>query len=333
MNATSLKALCTISSAVLSAGLAFVLWDYFQNQVHKPSPFDEAFAAQVLKEEPGRSSEVKRSVDYKTKVKPGWIQLDWTGAPPPPEPVAEVVEKEEPKIVYTPVSDLLAIVYIRFDTDDAAGSLALVRYLKAAKKDAEGTLKIGDKLPSPNQNIEVSAIYPTGIEFKFLNSEREAELLSETRLTDGDLIHVVDAGGEIAVTKRPVIARGQTQTFRPEATTLIATDRYRLGTEDMRYLGENYTDVLTRDMSTRTHYDANGRRAGIELTRVRRGSIAARHGAMEGDIVISINGEPVNSPQEAINFAKNNKDRYTTWDVVVENLGHQRTMTFETPAQ
>ncbi|MFT5155383.1 MAG: hypothetical protein ACI841_005395, partial [Planctomycetota bacterium] len=183
-----------------------------------------------------------------------------------------------------------------------------------------------------HQNVEVSAIFPSGVEFSFPGTEREVELLEEIPLTENDLIHVVSANGEILRPRRPVIASGQVISFRPEETTKIGQDRYRLGTQDMTYLGDNYHDVLTRDLSTRTHYDESGRRSGIELTSVRKGSIAARHGAQEGDIVKSVNGHPVSSSQEAIKYAKNNKDRYSTWEVVVENLGKERTLTFETPS-
>ena len=49
----------------------------------------------------------------------------------------------------------------------------------------------------------------------------------------------------------------------------------------------------------------------------------------EGDVIKSINGQPVNSVQEAISFVKVNKDKYSTWEVVVENKGKQRTVTYE----
>jgi len=46
-------------------------------------------------------------------------------------------------------------------------------------------------------------------------------------------------------------------------------------------------------------------------------------------VIKSINGQPVNSVQEAISFVKVNKDKYSTWEVVVENKGKQRTVTYE----
>ena len=48
-------------------------------------------------------------------------------------------------------------------------------------------------------------------------------------------------------------------------------------------------------------------------------------------MIKSINGTPVTQLSEAITFVKNNKDKYSTWEVVVENRGQTRTVIYETP--
>ena len=80
-------------------------------------------------------------------------------------------------------------------------------------------------------------------------------------------------------------------------------------------------------MKTKTRF-VDGKRSGVELTEVREGSIASRHGAQSGDVVISINGTPVNSQQEAIAFAKNNSERYSVWEVEVLRLGRIETIIY-----
>ena len=75
----------------------------------------------------------------------------------------------------------------------------------------------------------------------------------------------------------------------------------------------------------------DGKRAGLRVAEVKPGSIAAQHGAQSGDVIISINGHPVSSEQEAIKFVKNNSETTTVWQVVVENLGRQRTVTYNSP--
>jgi S1-C subfamily serine protease len=59
--------------------------------------------------------------------------------------------------------------------------------------------------------------------------------------------------------------------------------------------------------------------------------MAERHGAQAGDVIKSINGHTVNSTQEAITYVKTNSNKYTTWEVVIENKGKTRTVTYQSP--
>ena len=118
------------------------------------------------------------------------------------------------------------------------------------------------------------------------------------------------------------------RTENPTETQLLANNNYRLGTDDVDYFNQNYADILTNDVRTSTYYDENGKRAGIEITQVKNGSIAARHGAQDGDVIISINGHKVSSQQEAIQFVKKNQDKYSVWEVVVMRLGKQETLVY-----
>ncbi len=45
----------------------------------------------------------------------------------------------------------------------------------------------------------------------------------------------------------------------------------------------------------------------------------------------SINGSSVSSKQEAIQFVKNNSERYGVWEVQVMNLGRVRTEVYHSP--
>ena len=87
---------------------------------------------------------------------------------------------------------------------------------------------------------------------------------------------------------------------------------------------------LTNDVRTSTHYE-NGRRAGIEINSIKAGSVAASHGIHSGDIIKSVNGHAVTSEHEAIKFFKTNQDKYSVWSVVVESMGKEKTLIFESP--
>jgi S1-C subfamily serine protease len=81
----------------------------------------------------------------------------------------------------------------------------------------------------------------------------------------------------------------------------------------------------------KSHFNRKkGRMEGIEITEVAPGSIAAQHGVKSGDVIVSVNGTPVNSVQEAISYAKNNADIYSVWTIVVSNAGYERTIVYET---
>jgi S1-C subfamily serine protease len=50
---------------------------------------------------------------------------------------------------------------------------------------------------------------------------------------------------------------------------------------------------------------------------------------MAGDIIRSINGEPVTSTNEAISYVKTHADVTTHWVAVVERQGKEITLTYD----
>lgn len=327
MNVSSVKALCWLTSSALAAGLGLFVYDFFSTRTERANTFDEPYAAEVLNREEELVMETRRSINYSDEVKPAWITLNWTGKEPP-KPVVRNPEEDKPTGPrYTPVADLLTVSLIRYDTVVPEESSVMVRYQGGWTREKEGVLSPGDALPAPHDTVKVAAITPESVEFLFEGTDRENESVEPSRVSDGNLLAMLASQPRPEKRSR-LVTEGSWTT---KQTKQVGPNRWILGSEDAEYLNENFSEVLVRDLGHRTHYDRNGRRAGIELTRVRANSIAARHGAQEGDIVISINGQPVSSAQEAINFAKNNADKYSTWEVVVENLGARRTLIFESP--
>ena len=106
-----------------------------------------------------------------------------------------------------------------------------------------------------------------------------------------------------------------------------------LGTETAREIGANYAEILAREVRLERWCDPRtGRYAGVQLTDVLAGGVVAEHGGQSGDVVLSINGHPVTSPQQAISYVKNNADSTTEWHVVVLRLGAEETLSFVAPA-
>ena len=168
--------------------------------------------------------------------------------------------------------------------------------------------------------------------FAFDDEARDKESVSAAEFESNTAIVQVGPDGVVVSAPRVGIPRVEGQAFVPGRTTMLGANRFVLGSEDMTYLNDNYAEVLAREVRTAQHRDPRtGKYDGIEIKEVSPGSVAARHGAQSGDVIKSINGQPVNSVQEAISFVKVNKDKYSSWEVVVENKGKQRTVTYESP--
>ena len=131
-----------------------------------------------------------------------------------------------------------------------------------------------------------------------------------------------------------LIPNVQETPFSLERTTRIGPGIYQIGTEDQKYFEANYQEELTRNVHTARHQDPrSGKYDGIEITGVSAGSAAAAHGAQEGDVIKSINGQAVTSVSEAIHYVKTHSDQTTTWEVVVESKGITKTVIYHSPAK
>lgn len=206
-------------------------------------------------------------------------------------------------------------------TSDPSGVDALRRY------------KSGDTLDRPLDFIRVERITAAeGVTFSFTDSDRQPETVSmkESGLLEGLLVRVSPENA-MRPTGREQIPAGDRRAAFGERTARVGENMYRLGFEDMEVIGRDYPSIISSEVSHRRWVDPTTKQPGILLTRVQPGGVAAKHGLREGDVIKSINGHPVGSPQEAITFVKNNADNYSTWSVVIENMGQERVVVYESP--
>ena len=91
-----------------------------------------------------------------------------------------------------------------------------------------------------------------------------------------------------------------------------------MGSDDQRFLAEGGAQkVLEEQLTARTVTPSGGGRSSIELSDVRPGSFPARFGFQSGDRVISVNGHPLASVAEAINWGKlhpNEPQYHVVWE-------------------
>lgn len=330
MNVGIVKTVSYLASTVLLAGVAYVAYDYYTDGRTR-TYFKKERVGKVLNGV--RSPEAPRAaaLNYEEDIRPSVVEFDWTGKPP--ALVEEVTPGTTDEVVVrlTPVSEVLEVLMVLVDERDPGESLCLVRLADLQANPRDRWFGVGSTTTSPDGEFSVYRITGQGVEFSFEDEGREREFLTPSSRTGADLISTIEEGMEFKRRKTTsLIAKaGDAERDLPK-TTERRNGQYYLGTEDAEAFARDYQSILSSEVKTRTRMK-DGKRAGVELTEVREGSIAARHGAQSGDVIISINGTPVSSQQEAIAFAKANSERYTVWTVEVLRLGRVEKVVYHSP--
>ena len=332
MNITGIQKLIWLGSIVAGGYLGWYLYEFKQNQARLAEvKFRDALEKDIS------VAELKDDVEFDFPVvKRIYHDMNWTGVPPV-EPVAVEKPKDQPvSASATPVSDLLEVLFSRSAPFDTQRSLALVTYKAQALRhggDNTARLVLQDRLPDPYADIFVKDITDEGVVFGFDDEAREPELVGTPIVKGG--IQIVQAGADGALV--PTVISGLAElpnvpAYRPQETVLIGRNRYRVGSDDAARIGTDYASIIAQLNPTRHRDATTGQYDGIEVKVVPANSVAAAHGVKSGDVIKSINGHAVSSVQEAIQYAKNHSDEYSTWEIVIENKGAERTVTYETPS-
>ncbi|MDP6539947.1 MAG: hypothetical protein QF903_14325 [Planctomycetota bacterium] len=343
MNVSQVKGASWLTAAGLTGLLGWYVFAFVGGLDGLRSLFPEN-ARDVLTDV-DQAEEVEIDLVSAKSVERAFYDLNWTGAPPPPPPPEpEAPEPEKPR--HVPVASLVKVLFTLHDERRPERSTVFLSYLPAAgveEVDAGlGTtgvggvsLTVGDRLAAPHGHVIVHAITSVGVTFAFDDAEREHEVLNVRAFDPQSVIVKTTEDGAVALPRVhiPTISSRAAWSFQ-KRTSLVAKDHYALGLEDQLDFEEDFAGILAREVRHRRHRDPRtGRYDGIELIEVEPGGVAARHGAQSGDIIKSINDHPVASSSEAINFVKNNQDKYSTWVVVIENRGKERVVTYDTPPQ
>lgn len=345
MNVRQIKSLSWLGALGLGGLLGWTLFGFIQEKdtLAKGVSQEEQLALlEAVKPPPPPKRE---AVSYEV-VKMAFQKMNWAGTPP-------VIEEEGPDITegttepeYRPMAELLQVQYLQVDrTGDR--SLAWVKFLDAdliaaASKAEDRILTIGESLASPWESISVKAISPGGVTFTFAGQEggggdggeaRPDETLAASsfeRSTSG--IVKVGENGVLSPNRGESIGRIDPTDFNPRVLTATGSGEYAMGWDTAAEIEQNYTQILTSDLSYQSYRDPRTRKiSGIEVTRVANGSIPAQAGLQEGEILKSINGHAVTSVSDAVNFVKQNADSTDIWVAVFERRGREFTRTYTSP--
>lgn len=335
MNVSQVKGIIWILSVALTGGLFWYVYSFFNDLDARRQRFDEPAALELLTRE-STSEGPKVDVVALADVQRTFIQLNWTGKETQREVVqeAQATPLEAPK---TPVADLIQIHFIQEDLERPESSEAFISYRDAAKVQIPSKtplfLRPGDRLAAPHTGVRVESIDAKGVTFVFDEEGRAAETVLAPRYDVERHIVQVGPEGPVLPPKTAFRAFEGRRPLENRQTQLVGKDRYALGTEDLFLFADDYPTIIAREVRHRRHRDPKtGKYDGIELQDVQSGGTVARHGGQAGDVIKSINGHTVTSVSEAITFVKNNKDKYSVWEVVVENKGQERTVIYESPS-
>jgi len=349
MNIGQIKFVSWTSAGLLTLGLAYYVWDFSAHMAARNQRPDPKYVKQVLEDVEPLKVKAEEVVPYgdikrlfhttcsECKSNPNCRHLNWTGKEKEKPKVEEGVPTVAPKVK---VEEILSVLMIKADMSDRKNSSIFARY--KAKATSAGLsnptsaggflLHEGEHLGAPFDKIRLDEITGTGALFAFEGEERERELLAPGQFEVSGPV-VIGPEGEIKPKATGLIPNIKETTFTPNKTFQSGPNTWQIGTDDQKYFEANYQEELTRNVHTARHQDPrSGKYDGIEITGVTAGSMAAAHGAQEGDVIKSINGQAVTSVSEAIHYVKTHSDQTTTWEVVVESKGITKTVIYHSPA-
>jgi hypothetical protein len=348
MNIGQIKIVSWTSAGILSLGLAFYVWDYVAHMAVRNQLPDPKHVKQVLEDvEPikVKAEEVVPYPDIKRlfhtscgecATNKNCRHLNWTGKEKEKPKVGDDTPQEAPKVK---VDELVSVLMIKADMADRTSSSIFFKYKNKATNvglnnngPAGGfLLREGEHLGAPYDKVRLDEITGDGAYFAFEGEERERELLAPGTF---DVVGPVVVGpdGVILPPATGLIPSIKEQPFSLTRTTKIGSNDWLIGTDDKKYFAEHYTEELSRNVRTARHQDPrSGKYDGIEITGVTAGSAIAAHGAQEGDVIKSINGHPVTSVSEAVQYVKAHSGETSLWEVVVESKGVLKTVTYHSP--
>jgi hypothetical protein len=247
-----------------------------------------------------------------------------------PEPV---LEEPKPEVLpEKPLSDVISVTAITCAPDDN-GRVA-VKYKDETAKPVsrdEVVLKIGASLAypydGPPYNSRLKAIRSDSAIFEWCGREVETH---PPRADDEDR---KVAKGASAATRKPFDSSLTSEERRKleenksqEKTIAYAPDSYVVGTKDYDAVSANPEDYL-KELRITEQRDANNRKE-VAVGPLRPNSVFVRnYGVQTGDVLVSINGEPVTSKAQAIEYVKAHDD-LSKYVVVIRRKGREITKTY-----
>jgi hypothetical protein len=340
MNIQRWKGIVWLLSLAVGGFLVFQVAGFLRNREGLAKEVTSEELAAVLDAVKKPEEQKSDVIDY-TAIQKVFHDHDWTGKekPKPVVPV-ETGPVEKPKKA---IASLLKVLAIKVDTGKPERSAAYVKFVdlelaNQAQEREDTILRPEERLFAPYDDVRVESISAAGVVFAFDDDTRERETVTTSPYTSssGQLgIVVVGPDGAIGpeLQRQIQLAGPDVPPWRPEQLTALGKNRYQVGTDTLRQLDEDYSRILSRDLSYSTYKNPRtGATEGIKINSVKPGSIPAQAGLSEGEVLKSINGHRVTSVNDAIAYVKANADATDTWVALFEKQGREFTRTYHSPS-
>ena len=115
----------------------------------------------------------------------------------------------------------------------------------------------------------------------------------------------------------------------PPETKEVEPGHWLLSLEETKYVRKSWEQELNR-MTVSSVKNPRTGKTELKLADLKPDSLAARRGFQKGDTLISINGYPIHSKAQAINYVKEHPD-LGTYEVKIERMGKVITKVFQVP--
>jgi len=327
------RALTWVATLGVASGAGAMLWTIVKNfrsghyRSRSSSDFNatiEAAIGTIKKDQIG----VTPKTDYAhlwTSPINGYVKKEpvKTDAPPP----------EPPKPTKKPIGEALHVRAVLYAPDD--GGRVVVEYREdSVSKDAKTDhliLKVSGKLAHPYDEEpyfgSLKAIKDNAAVFSW---QGEEVVLHPTLREEMPHDPKPDKKGD----KKSNALSGQDekdldQHKDAKETIALGNERYLVGSDDRDSMNKN-GDKFLEDVTIKSRTGAD-KKPEVVLGGIRpKSTLATNYGVQNDDVVVSINGNPVVSKNQAIQWARENPN-LPRYDVVIRRKGKEITKTFLVP--
>jgi hypothetical protein len=301
MNINRVRSLLVLVNIGLAGGTGFTVYKEFENKEARRRQ-TESFRDQLVTDLKNAPVSTRKDT-LRVSIKDSDL-VDMTGeSPKAPEPVR--VESRPETRVLNPLEDMINVVTISYQPDPLAANVAITRKVDPQPGKERSVFRVGDVIPFANDAVVIE-IRPREVVFQ--NGDRMETLKVPDQPSSG--------GGTPGTTSRAGDPGNRPFATYVESKKDSANITIRQGGD--RALDREGEAVLEGVIFSSTEAPNGGK--ALRVDKVPPNSVLAQHGVQDGDVLISVDGLPMSTKSEVVDYAKKNKNK-PAFDVTILRRG------------